>query len=153
MKAISVFIGPKIKGTVIFTENSSGKVTIEIDLSGLKKNGIHGFHIHEYGDLSVGCDSTCGHYNPYHKNHGGPDSKERHVGDLGNVVADEYGRAHYSVTDRLIKLRGSRCNIVGRGLVIHADADDLGKGTNVETLVTGNSGKRIACAIIGWKKD
>jgi len=153
MKAIAVFPGPKIKGTVIFSEDaSSGKINLDIDLQGLKKNGVHGFHVHEYGDLSAGCDSACGHYNPYHKNHGGPDVKERHVGDLGNLEADAEGRVQYRMTDHLIKLRGNKANIVGRGLVIHADPDDLGKGTNAASLVNGNAGKRLACAVIGWKK-
>jgi Cu-Zn family superoxide dismutase len=153
MKAISVFTGTKIKGTVIFTEETSGKVIIDIDISGLKKNGVHGFHIHEYGDLSEGCESMCGHYNPYHKNHGGQDSKERHVGDLGNLHANSEGRAQYQIIDRCIKLHGTKHSIFGRGLVIHADPDDCGKGTNAASLVNGNAGKRIACAIIGRKRE
>ena len=32
---------------------------------GLGENPRHGFHIHEYGDLSDGCNSCGGHYNPY----------------------------------------------------------------------------------------
>jgi Cu-Zn family superoxide dismutase len=46
-------------------------------------------------------------------------------------------------------------NIIGRGLVIHADADDCGLGIGdkkKESLITGNSGKRIACAVIGIAK-
>ncbi len=153
MKAIAVFTGTKIKGTVIFTQEIPGKVTIDINISGLKKNHQHGFHIHEYGDMSEGCESMGGHYNPYNKNHGGQDSKERHVGDLGNIQTDSEGCAQYQMIDRCIKLLGTKNNIFGRGLVIHTDTDDCGKGTNASSLVNGNSGKRIACAIICRKHE
>jgi Cu-Zn family superoxide dismutase len=148
-KAIAVFNG-KIRGKVVFTEYIDlGMVEIEVDLVGLTRNGVHGFHIHKYGDISEGCASMCEHYNPYNKKHGGPGSKHRHLGDLGNIEADSYGRVRTIIIDRGIKLHGSRANIVGRGLVIHANADDLGLGGNEESLVTGNAGKRIACAVIG----
>ena len=39
----------------------------------------------------------------------------------------------------MIKLRGTKCNIIGRGLIIHADEDDCGKGMNAESLITGNA--------------
>jgi Cu/Zn superoxide dismutase len=44
----------------------------------------------EFGDVT--CDDglcTGGHYNPSKQPHGAPGSKERHVGDLGNIVADK----------------------------------------------------------------
>lgn len=151
-KAIAVFDG-KIRGKVIFTEFIDlGIVEIEVDLVGLNRNGIHGFHIHQYGDISEGCKSMCAHFNPYGKKHGGPNSKERHLGDLGNLVSDSYGRVKTKLIDREIKLHGSKTNIVGRGLVIHADEDDLGLGGNEESLITGNAGKRIACAVIGYSR-
>ena len=53
----------------------------------------------------------------------------------------------------MIKLRGSKCNIIGRGLIIHNDTDDCGQGGNHESLKTGNAGKRIACAVIGYSKQ
>lgn len=152
VKAIAVFEG-KIKGTVTFAEQTNGKVLIDIHLSGLKKNGQHGFHVHEAGDLSNHCNSLCAHFNPYNKNHGCPGTKNRHVGDLGNLNTDKNGQVNYSIEDDMIKLRGSKANILGRGLIIHADADDCGLGANPASLANGNAGKRIACAIIGYSQD
>ena len=152
VKAIAVFDG-KIKGYVRFSENSDNRVTIDINLSGLKKNALHGFHVHEAGDLSDNCDSLCEHFNPYNKNHGCPGAKERHVGDLGNLKTDKNGFANYTMEDNMIKLRGTKANIIGRGLIVHADPDDCGLSENPLSLTTGNSGKRIACAIIGYSKE
>jgi len=152
-KAIAVFDGKKIKGAVIFTEDlKNGCVHIDIDLYGLKKNALHGFHVHEAGDLTDKCESLCAHFNPYGKNHGCPGVKERHVGDLGNLKTDSAGCARYRMTDDLIKLRGTKANILGRGLIIHADPDDCGMGGFSDSLTTGHAGKRIACAVIGYAK-
>jgi len=148
--AIAVFTG-KIKGTVRFDEEGD-HIKIQIDLKGLKKGKKQGFHIHRYGDLSDGCESMCEHFNPYGKDHGGPQSKTRHIGDLGNIVSDQNGQANYSFIDSHIKLRGTKANIIGRGLIIHEDEDDLGLGQNETSLKTGNAGKRMACAVIGYAK-
>ena len=154
IQAIAVFSGKKIKGKVVFTEDLSNDVVIiDIDVIGLKKNGLHGFHVHESGDLSDQCESMCAHFNPFGKTHGCPGMKNRHVGDLGNLKTDKDGIARYRIVDDFIKLRGSKSNIIGRGLIIHADEDDCGKGNNEVSLLTGNSGKRIACAIIGYSKN
>jgi len=66
---------------VYFTECEEG-VLIDVRIKGLKKNGIHGFHIHEAGDLTDHCESLCAHFNPSNKKHGCPGMKERHVGDV-----------------------------------------------------------------------
>ena len=153
IRAIAVFDSKKIKGIVYFTENlSNNTVVIDIHVEGLKKNGLHGFHIHECGDMSEECESMCAHFNPYGKTHGCPGSKERHVGDLGNLITNQNGVAHYQRIDDMIKLRGSKANIIGRGLIIHADEDDCGLGDYPDSSTTGHSGKRIACAIIGYAK-
>lgn len=153
LKAIAVFNGKKIKGTVVFTEDlDSNCVIIDINLQGLHKNALHGFHVHQAGDLTDQCESMCAHFNPYGKKHGCPGQKERHVGDLGNLKSNSSGCAKYRMIDNVIKLRG-KCNIIGRGLIIHQDEDDCGKGDNDSSLITGNAGKRIACAIIGYSKE
>jgi Cu-Zn family superoxide dismutase len=150
--AIAVFQG-KIKGRVYFIEDlKNDRVNLDIHIEGLKKNSKHGFHVHECGDMSDQCESMCAHFNPYGKQHGGPDSKERHVGDLGNLEADARGIAHGIMVDDHIKLRGTKANIIGRGLIIHADEDDLGEGGEKDSLTTGHAGKRIACAVIGFAK-
>jgi len=152
IEAIAVFDTKKIKGYVIFTENlESNHVVIDVNISGLKKNALHGFHVHEKGNMIDKCESMCAHYNPYGNTHGCPGMKNRHVGDLGNLETDNYGVAKYRMIDDCIKLRGSKANIIGRGLIIHADPDDCGHGNNAASLINGNAGKRIACAVIGYK--
>ena len=150
IQAIAVFTD-KVKGYVIFTEEDN-KIRIDLNLSGLKPNSEHGFHVHEAGDLTDSCTSMCSHFNPYGKTHGCPGMKNRHVGDLGNIRTNSKGQSKYSFFDDIIKLRGNKCNIIGRGLVIHADPDDCGQTDNIDSLKTGNSGKRIACAVIGYSK-
>ena len=46
--------------------------------------GMHGIHIHEFGDLSDGCDSAGGHYNPDGVDHG--DLMQGHVGSRASVL-------------------------------------------------------------------
>jgi Cu-Zn family superoxide dismutase len=150
--AIAVFKDKDIKGVVELQENNN-KVVININLKSNKyKNSIHGFHIHEAGDLTDNCMGACGHFNPYNKNHGGPESSERHVGDLGNIKFDNKGVCNMILEDKLVKLRGTKANVIGRSIVIHSKEDDLGLGGNEDSLKTGNAGKRLTCAVIGYSK-
>lgn len=150
--ATTLFDHPHIKGTVEFEEKGT-KVVIKGNLKSTKyKNSSHGFHIHEAGDLSDKCMGACAHFNPYNKKHGGPTSKERHVGDLGNIRFDARGVAKFRMEDNLVKLRGTKANVLGRSLVIHEDMDDLGMGNHSDSLTTGHAGKRITCAVIGYSK-
>jgi Cu-Zn family superoxide dismutase len=150
--ATTLFDHPHIKGIVEFEEKGT-KVVIKGNLKSTKyKNSSHGIHIHEAGDLSDKCMGACAHFNPYNKKHGGPTSKERHVGDLGNIRFDARGVAKFRMEDDLVKLRGTKANVIGRSLVIHEDMDDLGMGNHNDSLTTGHAGKRITCAVIGYSK-
>uniref|UniRef100_M4WIJ1 Superoxide dismutase [Cu-Zn] n=1 Tax=Pyrrhocoris apterus TaxID=37000 RepID=M4WIJ1_PYRAP len=111
--------------------------------------GAHGFHVHEFGDLSKGCDSLGNHFNPTFSHHPITEDPFRHVGDLGNLNADNDGKASIHEADHIISLTGPN-SIVGRGLVIHSGKDDFGRGGDKESLRTGNSGTRVACGVIAW---
>ena len=80
-------------------------------------------------------------------NHGAPDASVRHVGDLGNIIADAQGVVNVDITDLIIKLSGNE-SVLGRAFVIHATIDDLGLGGNSTSLANGNSGPRVACGVI-----
>ena len=135
-----------ITGVVHFLDKG-GVLHIDYDLKGLS-DGKHGFHVHQYGDLTEGCKSACSHFNPLHTVHGGRHSKIRHAGDLGNITSKN-GIAEGSMTAHDLALRGERFNILGRMIIVHEDEDDLGKGGNEESLKTGNAGARLACGVIG----
>ncbi|VDN08386.1 unnamed protein product [Thelazia callipaeda] len=150
--AIAVLRGEEVNGVVHFKQdNENSPTVITGEIKGLKP-GLHGFHIHQYGDSTNGCISAGPHFNPYDKAHGGPTDEVRHVGDLGNVEAGSDGTAFISIVDKIIQLHGPH-SIIGRSVVVHADQDDLGKGMGdkkEESLKTGNAGARVACGIIGF---
>ncbi|KAL1928359.1 hypothetical protein VTP01DRAFT_2715 [Rhizomucor pusillus] len=152
VKAVAVLRGDSpVTGTVTFTQESeNGPTTIEAKISGLTA-GKHGFHVHEFGDNTNGCTSAGAHFNPFGKTHGAPEDEERHVGDLGNVVAGADGNATLKVTDNQIKLIGPQ-SVIGRTIVVHAAEDDLGKGGHELSKTTGNAGDRWACGVIGVAK-
>ncbi|XP_078033915.1 superoxide dismutase [Cu-Zn] [Augochlora pura] len=136
-----------ITGSVSFVQKvENGPVRIHGTITGLPQ-GQHGFHIHKKGDVRESCMAAGPHFNPLNKSHGGPEDPERHVGDLGNIKANEQGVATIDFMDSVISLRGPH-GILGRSIVVHADKDDLGWGHSEESRTTGNSGKRIACGTI-----
>lgn len=132
--------GSQVHGTVTFIAVENG-VKIIADAEGLTP-GKHGFHIHEWGDCSApDGSSTGGYYNPLAAPHGGPDHMNRRLGDLGNIVADETGKAHYERMDHLISLSGPH-SIIGRSVVINDAEDDY------TSQAYGNIGKFLACGVI-----
>uniref|UniRef100_T1JAI9 Superoxide dismutase [Cu-Zn] n=1 Tax=Strigamia maritima TaxID=126957 RepID=T1JAI9_STRMM len=149
VKAVCVLKGDSpVTGTVHFSqEGECGPVCITGELAGLTQ-GLHGFHVHEFGDNTNGCISAGPHFNPFNCDHAGPTDVQRHVGDLGNVCADEKGIAKLLIKDSVISLTGQN-SIIGRTMVVHADPDDLGKGGHELSKTTGNAGARVACGVIG----
>jgi superoxide dismutase, Cu-Zn family len=130
---------------VIYFEQMGSRIRITGKIHGLTP-GKHGFHVHQYGDLSDHAkgESAGGHWNPKSMPHGAPDTKERHVGDLGNVEANAEGNAIVDEYDRMLRFHGSD-SIIGRALVVHEKADTF-------VQPTGAAGGRVAFGVIGWAK-
>jgi len=150
--AVCVLKSEKVNGVVRFSQEGDGPVSVSGEFSGLTA-GLHGFHVHQFGDNTDGCTSAGPHYNPDGAEHGAPtDCKgERHAGDFGNIQAGEDGVAKFDFKDAMVSLQGER-SIIGRTMVIHADVDDLGKGGHQLSKTTGNAGGRLACGVIGFSK-
>ncbi|XP_069865979.1 copper chaperone for superoxide dismutase isoform X2 [Dipodomys merriami] len=132
-----------VQGVVRFLQLTPDHCLIEGTIDGLEP-GLHGLHVHQYGDLTKDCNSCGEHYNPDGTSHGGPQDSDRHRGDLGNVHADADGRAIFRLEDEQLKV----WDVIGRSLVIDEGEDDLGRGGHPLSKVTGNSGERLACGII-----
>ena len=115
------------------------------NVTGLKAGAEHGFHIHEKGDCSASDGSSAGgHFNPSAAEHGAMDAAAHHAGDMPNLVADANGVANVDgqLSTQATLGDGGSNDILGRGLIIHADPDDYA------SQPTGNAGARLACAVI-----
>jgi len=144
----------KTKGAVFIRQRKSSQgiyreTEFKISIEGLAPETSHGFHIHEFGTIGASCTQAGGHYNPFGDYHGAPSARERHVGDLGNVLADENGKVNLAYSDTKAKLY-SLTTIVGRAFVVHEGMDDLGLIDNRGSRTTGNAGGRLACGVIVW---
>jgi superoxide dismutase, Cu-Zn family len=134
--------GNTTSGTVTFTQKGN-TVLVAAEVRGLAPNKEHGFHIHDKGDCSSGDGlSAGGHFNPTGKAHGAHDQGDHHAGDLASLMADANGVARLSYTSTAFTVGEGVSNILGRGLIVHRDPDDF------KTQPTGNSGPRLACAVI-----
>ncbi|XP_071800030.1 copper chaperone for superoxide dismutase-like [Asterias amurensis] len=134
--------GP-IRGVIRMLQLANNSCIIEGTVDGLTP-GAHALNIHEYGDLSDGCNSCGMHFNPTNSRHGGPSDEERHYGDLGNVVADDNGRAVFRMENDRVQV----WDVIGRCMVMHSKGDDLGQGDSPNSKEDGNSGPGVACGII-----
>lgn len=142
-EAVAVIAPTKASGSstagVITLKQEHGYVHVTGEVTGLTP-GKHGFHIHMFGDLrSADGMSVGGHYNPGGHKHGGPEDKERHIGDLGNITADDQGVAKVDVKAEKADLH----MLVGRSVVVHGKADDL------KSQPAGDAGPRVGIGVIG----
>jgi Cu-Zn family superoxide dismutase len=138
--------GNQASGTVNFVQRGS-VVYVDARMTGLTP-GLHGFHVHEKGNCRAADGSSAGgHFNPAGAAHAGPDSNPRHAGDLGNLSADANGVAVYRMQVTGISLGTGSDSIVGRAVIVHANADDL------RTQPAGNAGARVGCGLISKSAD
>jgi len=131
-------------GIITFRQEKNG-VRVIADLNhGNVSDGLHGFHIHEWGDLSDSDGMASGkHYNPFNHPHNCTDSDIRHVGDMGNIAFrfEKIGRANMNQLLQLIELTGER-SVIGRSVILHEKEDNCAGEA-------GNAGKRIGRCVIG----
>jgi superoxide dismutase, Cu-Zn family len=133
--------GSQTQGTVDFATGPNGLV-VHAYVNNLPP-GPHGIHIHEKGDCSAPDAFSAGeHFNPTGEKHGGLHSNERHIGDLGNIVANKKGSTHLEIKVPPSKSEYDWKGIIGKSIVIHEGKDDF------KSQPSGNSGKRIACGLI-----
>lgn len=138
--AFAIIDGPNnIYGTVCFYDYLCGVIML-YEINGLPKSqdcqgGFFGFHIHEgktcLNNTKIAYEKTKGHLNPQGCEH------PFHLGDLPPLCATQ-GKAWSMVY--IDKLNSQ--DIMGRTMVIHANADDF------HTQPSGNSGEKIACGVI-----
>lgn len=134
--------GSQAKGSATFRQQGD-KVMMTVDVSGLKPNAEHGFHVHEKGDCSAPDGTSAGgHFNPTGKQHGSVDAPEHHAGDMPSLKTDANGHAGGTFELNGPTVVAGPNSVVGRGLIVHRDPDDF------KTQPTGNSGARIACGVI-----
>ncbi|MEX0782536.1 MAG: superoxide dismutase family protein [Dehalococcoidia bacterium] len=132
-------------GTVQLHQDASGVVLVRVDGAGLPA-GAHGMHVHAVGRCEgPAFASAGGHFNPSGHKHGLSNPEGPHEGDLTQIGESFTGTGTVMVTTNRISLTAGP-NFVGdadgSALIIHAAADDQ------VTDPTGNSGGRIACAVI-----
>jgi Cu-Zn family superoxide dismutase len=127
---------------------TAGGVTFRIDARGLP-HGIHGVHVHSVGRCDPPDFASAGpHWNPLGKKHGINNPAGPHAGDMPNVEVAANGVLGQTVTLPNANLLapagtpGALMDADGAALVIHAQPDDY------MTDPSGNSGARIACAVI-----
>jgi Cu-Zn family superoxide dismutase len=131
-------------GTVTLSEDASG-VTVQVDASAIPA-GTHGLHLHEKGLCDGPTFASAGaHWNPQSKQHGRDNPLGVHLGDLDNLVVPEAGTASARLTIAAVTIQGAANALAdadGTSLVVHARPDDY------KTDPSGNSGDRIACAVL-----
>jgi Cu-Zn family superoxide dismutase len=134
--------GSTATGTATFTQHGD-KVALKVVVTGLTP-GVHAIHLHDKGDCSApDAASAGGHWNPTSENHGKWAHAPFHHGDLGNLTADDKGKAEMHMESEIWTLGdGKPSDVVGHSVIVHANADDF------TTQPTGNAGGRVACGVI-----
>jgi len=132
-------------GEANFAERKDGGVDMQLEAWDLPP-GVYAMHIHDAGFCDPPDFQTAGgHFNPHGRKHGLSNPQGPHAGDMPNLVVPEDGKVSIVVTLREVTLKEGNHSLLrapGTSLVIHTDPDDQ------KTDPAGNSGARIACAVI-----
>ena len=131
-----------VTGMATFIQEDN-QITLYVEIYNASP-GLHGIHIHEFGDCSAPDGSSAGgHWNPTDVAHGKWGEGEFHLGDIGNINVGDDGTGSIELTTDLWEMgTGSDFDIIGRSIIIHADADDF------VSQPSGNAGARIGCGTI-----
>lgn len=131
-----------LTGMAVFTQDGD-QITFIIEVQNVSP-GLHAVHIHEKGDCSAPDGTSAGgHWNPTDVAHGKWGEGEFHLGDIGNMTVGEDGTGTMTLTTDLWEIgTGSDIDVVGKGIIVHADADDF------VSQPSGNAGARIGCGVI-----
>ncbi|WP_438962007.1 superoxide dismutase family protein [Nonlabens sp.] len=135
--------GSNVTGTIVLTQDKK-EVVMVASFSGFT-TGEHAIHIHENGDCSSDDGKSAGgHWNPTTEDHGKWGNHDHHMGDIGNLVADEEGNASltFSTEKWCIGCDDETKNVMGKSFIVHAKADDF------ESQPSGAAGAREACGVI-----
>lgn len=121
-----------------------GNIHVSGRITGLTPETEHGFHVHEHGDCSASdAESAGGHFDPDDSDHGRAGRGEHHAGDSDNIRSNDEGVAEVDNWLHGATLGdGSATDIVGRGVIVHAEADDY------VSQPTGDAGARLACGVV-----
>jgi superoxide dismutase, Cu-Zn family len=133
-------------GVVKFSQMPGGKVLVEANISGLKPNSEHGFHVHEVADCSGDGTKTGAHFNPDGHPHNHPKEMARHAGAMFNLKTDANGVGVLKQEVDTITLADGKYSIIGKPLIVHRDPDDY------KSQPLGNAGPRIGCGLIALQK-
>lgn len=131
--------GAVIGSVRVFSEPTG--VMLRITANGVPP-GQHGVHVHTTGRCDPPGFTTAGaHWNPTERKHGHQNPEGPHRGDLGNLGVGADGTLTAGLLIPGATFDGLR-DSDGSAFVIHAKVDDE------QTDPSGNSGDRIACAVL-----
>src|SRR5262245_9769798 len=136
-------------GWVRLVEDATGVVHVNVKVNGLTP-GNHGIHIHGVGACSPTFAAAGAHYNPLGYQHGLLNPSGAHAGDLPNLIVNDDGIGRLDAKTQGVTLSAGPTTLfdltpgaIGSAFIIHASEDD-----QRTDATNGNSGARIACAVI-----
>ena len=138
----AIFKADGTKAGAVLARRAGGAIVVDVIGWGLPP-GRYGAHVHAVGRCEgPGFESAGPHWNPTARQHGRLNPAGRHLGDLPNleIGANRVGRIEFTIPGATL---AGLLDRDGASVVIHAAPDDE------RTDPSGNSGARIACAVLG----